>query len=225
MDLTIVIPTLNEISGAPSLVSSLNDLFSIAKIEHEILVIDGGSIDGTREAVQKAGARVLLSPDRGYGAALRVGLRKASGQFILTMDGDGSHPPAAALELWKSREKSDLAIGSRYVPGGSARMPLLRLMLSRVLNAATRAALGFCIKDASSGLRLYRAEIVRSLPLRSPDFSIQQEALALVLRRGGTVKEIPFEYRLRIGGKSKASALALGPSYIKLFFRLKAATQ
>lgn len=221
MDISVVTPTLNEAVGAPPLVSRLHALFSEQRLSHEILVVDGGSTDGTQELVRAAGAEVLPCPELGYGPAFRQGVRAARGAFILTIDGDGSHPPESALDLWRFRNDADLVIGSRYVTGGSARMPFHRLALSRALNALTRVFYGFPVQDASGGLRLYRAALLKTLSPRARDFSIQQEVLAGILKSGAKVREVPIEFRPRFGGRSKASALNLGVSYVKLFFELK----
>ncbi|MDE1976045.1 MAG: hypothetical protein KGI84_02155, partial [Elusimicrobia bacterium] len=115
----------------------------------------------------------------------------------------------------------DIVIGSRYVPGGSALMSFYRLTLSRVLNALTRAFYGFPVRDASGGMRIYKSSLLKSIPTSSRDFSIQQEILARALSSGAKVKEIPLQFLPRAGGCSKASALGLGVSYLKLFFRIK----
>ncbi|HVA65705.1 MAG TPA: glycosyltransferase [Elusimicrobiota bacterium] len=221
MDISVVIPTLNEAVGAPPVVARLKTLFSDNGISHEILVVDGGSSDGTQELARAAGAHVLHCPVLGYGPAFRQGVQTAQGEFIITMDGDGSHPPDTALDLWRRRHDADVVIGSRYVPGGSALMPLHRLALSRMLNVMTRVFYGFAVQDASGGMRIYRASYLKSIATSARDFSIQQEILARALSRGAKVEEIPLQFRPRSGGRSKASALNLGVSYLKLFFRIK----
>ncbi|HVC08505.1 MAG TPA: glycosyltransferase [Elusimicrobiota bacterium] len=225
MDISVVIPTLNEAAGAPPLVSRLHALLSGQRLSHEILVVDGGSTDGTQDLVRAAGADVLHCPQLGYGPAFRQGVSAARGDFILTMDGDGSHPPEAALDMWRLRNDADLLIGSRYVPGGSALMPFHRLAMSRILNVLTRVFYGFPVRDASGGFRLYRASLLKSLPTRARDFSIQQEALARILKLGAKVREIPIQFKPRAGGRSKASALNLGASYMRLFFEIKSAAR
>ncbi|MDE2313474.1 MAG: glycosyltransferase [Elusimicrobia bacterium] len=221
MDISVVIPTLNEAAGAPPIVARLKTLFSENDISNEILIVDGGSSDGTQELARAAGAQVLHCPQLGYGPAFRQGVQAARGDFLLTMDGDGSHPPELAADFWRQRDDADIVIGSRYVPGGSALMPFYRLTLSRLLNALTRIFYGFPVRDASGGMRIYKSSFLKSIPTSAQDFSIQQEILARALSSGAKVKEIPLQFLPRAGGCSKASALGLGVSYLKLFFRIK----
>jgi hypothetical protein len=132
------------------------------------------------------------------------------------MDGDGSHPAAVFSNLWERRGGADLVIASRFMLGGSANLPWLRHAASRLLNILTRRWLGFPVRDASSGLRLYRAATVKGLVLSARDFSIQQEILIKILGAGGRVSEIPFHYEPRFGGRSKAPVLSLAFSYLRL---------
>src|SRR3989304_3022795 len=110
------------------------------EVPGEILVVDGGSTDGTPRWAAEAGARVLTQPGRGYADALLAGLRAARGRFVLTLDADYSHDPDFVDALWARRAAADLVVASRYVPGGHAPMPLARKLLSRVLHAVRRWA-------------------------------------------------------------------------------------
>ena len=118
---------------------------------------------------------------------------------------------------------ADLVIASRYVPGGSAVMPLSRQLLSRLLNFVSRLVLRLPVKDSSGGFRLYRAELARGACALSdaPNFTVQQELLVGLLSLGGRALETPFRYEMRIEGKSKASALRLAPAYLRMLVKLK----
>ena len=221
-ELTVLIPALDEEIALRKLLPEIMNVISGLGIEGEIDVIDGGSRDATAEVARSHGARVRRQTEPGYGGALREGLKASRGRWVATMDGDGSHPPGLLARLWEAREGHDLVIASRYCPGGSAEMPLSRQILSRSLNLVARRALGWAVRDSSSGLRLYRGDAVRGLALGYADFSIQQEALARLLHEGGNVAEIPFHYDPRLGGKSKAKVLPLAVSYLRMLRELRA---
>ena len=96
----------------------------------------------TREAARQHGARVVEQIEPGYGGALVTGFALASGNYLLTMDADLSHPPEFVEQLWRQRDEADVTIASRYVAGGRADMGFYRYALSRVLNAAVLARAG-----------------------------------------------------------------------------------
>ncbi|MDX6770478.1 MAG: glycosyltransferase family 2 protein [Elusimicrobiota bacterium] len=216
--LSVVLPTLNEAPNVSRLVPALREQAGRLGLSCEFLVVDGPSTDGTRAAAEAAGARVLAQKGRGYGAALTEGLAASAGEWVLTLDADGSHPPEDLERFWAAREGRDLVIGSRYCEGGRADMPLQRQVLSRALNLASRLFLGFAARDSSSGFRLYRGAAARAAAAGATarDFTIQQQLLLLVLEGGGRVVELPFHYRPREAGVSKASALKLAPAYLRL---------
>ena len=218
--MTVVLPALNEEESLRSLLPALRRSLSDLGVSHEVLLVDGGSSDDTAALAVRERVEVLDQESPGFGPAVRAGLSRARGEWILLMDADGSHSPEDIGGLWAARDGFDLVIASRYVPGGSAAMPFYRLALSRFLNAATRALFRLDVSDASSGFRLYRAGAVRSLKLLAPDGSIQQEILLGLLRSGARVREVPFSYRPRVGGRSKAAILRMGVSYLKLFLLL-----
>ena len=221
VELTVLLPTLDEGEHLAKVLADVRAAASRLAPDLEILIVDGGSRDGTVAAAEAAGARVLRQRGRGYGQALREGLDAARGRWILAMDADGSHPVRTFAEMWARRQECDLVIASRFVPGGAARMSLYRYGLSRLLNAVTRRVLGWSVLDSSSGLRLYRREAAAGLPLAAEDFSVQQEALAHILCRGGKVAEVPFLYEPRLSGQSKADVALLARRYILMLYRLR----
>ncbi|MBI3551227.1 MAG: glycosyltransferase [Elusimicrobia bacterium] len=219
--LTLMCPALNEAESLKTFLPKIKSELDRLGVPWEILVVDGGSSDGTAQAARAAGCRVVAQKNPGFGGAVKDGIAEARGEYILEMDADGSHPPEMIPTLWEARSKADLVIASRYVAGGSAQMSALRYGLSWLLNKVTRFWLAWPVLDASSGLRIYRAAAVKPLPLSASDFVVQQEALALILRAGGSAAEVPFRYGERVGGRSKARVLPLAVSYLKMLWRLK----
>jgi glycosyltransferase involved in cell wall biosynthesis len=218
-DLSVVLPTIDEAPNLRLLFPRLRRTLSKLGVSSEILVIDEGSTDGTPEIAREEGAVVVAQSEPGFGRAIRLGIEKARGRHIMTMDADGSHPPEALEDLWKAREGFDLVIGSRYIHGGSVETSPLRHLLSRVLHLFDAAALGLPVADGSSGLRLYRAAAVKALVLRCRNAAIQEEIIVKLLKNGGRLREVPFHYAPRAAGKSKVRILDSLASYLRMLAR------
>lgn len=186
----------------------------------EIVVVDGGSSDGTAETAARLGARVVEQTERGYGGAILTGLAVAASPWILTMDADQSHPPEAIERLWKARFDADLILASRFTAGGSAEMSRFRYLLSRILNFVFTSLLRVPVRDLSTGYRLYRREVLEGLVFRARDFNIVQEMAVAVHMRGGKLKEIPLHYAPRGAGESHARILAFGVRYLRTLGQL-----
>ena len=156
LDLSVVLPCLNEAANLRVLLPSLHETLNQLGITWEILIIDGPSTDDTKAVAEGHGARYIRDEQRGYGRAILRGFEEANGRYVLTMDADLSHPSPFVARLWDSRDRGDLVIASRYVPGGKADQPWARLTLSKILNGFLRTALTLEPLDLSSGFRLYR---------------------------------------------------------------------
>lgn len=214
-----MIPALNERENLERLIPELRSALNRLTDSWEVLVVDGGSADGTPEAAWRLGARVVSQEVPGYGGAIVTGFRAACGSYIVTMDADLSHPPVYVEALWRRRE-ADLVLASRFVPGGSAQMSRYRLALSRILNIVFPKLLRIPVRDMSTGFRLYRRAVVKDLRPKARDFDIAQELVASIHRRGGRIVEVPFRYMPRGAGSSHAHVLRFGWSYLKTLCRL-----
>ena len=140
-ELSVVIPALDEGASIGQLVRRVSSEAARLGIAHEVIVVDGGSSDGTPRWAAEAGARVVRQPGRGYADALLFGFRQARGDYVASMDADYSHDPDFLRALWAARHDAELVIASRYVAGGFAYMPVFRRVLSRILNAVSRSVL------------------------------------------------------------------------------------
>src|SRR3984893_1786684 len=174
VSLTVLVHTAAEAGHLDHLLSALRRELSSLGIDHELVVMDGGSP---------------------YGRALRRGLEQAAGEYVLTLDADGSHDPSFLEAIWTARTEAEVVIASRYVEGGSADMPGTRRALSRLLNRGLRRGLSLPHSDLSSGYRLYRRAAVAALPLQANGFDILQEILIRMVAEGYRVREVPFRYR------------------------------
>ncbi len=217
MRLTVVIPTYNEAENLPKLVSAL---FALPVEALSILVVDDGSPDGTGQvadalAEQHAGRfSVIHRPGKqGLGTAYIRGFLQAvqeGAEAVGQMDADFSHPPEKLLELLQVLESCDVAIGSRYIPGGSVDRdwPLWRKSLSAFGNIYARAILRLPVRDATGGFKIWRRETLQGMPLeriRSNGYAFQIEMAYVAYRLGYTFQEVPFYFADRRWGDSKMS--------------------
>ncbi len=210
MDISVVLPVLNERDNLRELIPRLTALLERERLSYEIVAIDGGSIDGTRETAAALGARVVGERRRGYAGALETGFAEAMGDYVLTLDADLSHEPDFVARMWRARERGDIVIASRYVRGGVAYTSFTRRLTSAMLNAVLRRMLSMPVSDMSSGYRLYRREALRDLHLESRNFEVQEEILVRAYARGYSVVEVPFTYFPRGAGRSHAKLLSFG---------------
>jgi dolichol-phosphate mannosyltransferase len=220
IDLTVLVPVLKERENVVRLLPRLRRVLDQLACTSEVLLVDGGSRDGTVEAARSLGARVLAQRAPGYGGALREGFAAAAGRYVLTLDADLSHDPDFIVKLWRARHTGDVVIASRYVTGGVAYMPWHRLVLSRVLNRFLAVGLSLPVHDLSSGFRLYQASVLAGLSLEGRNFDVLEEILVKAYAAGWRVVELPFTYYPRDSGSSHARIVRFGLSLLGAFFRL-----
>lgn len=218
-ELSILLPTLNEAENLAVLLPRLHEVArSIG--DYEILVVDGGSTDDTVAQAEKAGARVHRQQARGYGSALKEAFALARGRYVVTMDADYSHDPGFIRDLYAARDRGAVVVASRYCPGGSSDVPGLRSVLSRILNTVFRRVLSIDVRDLSSGFRLYRADALREVEITRPNFDALEEVLIKLVGMGHAVAEIPFTYKAREAGVSKARVIKFGIQLAKTLHTL-----
>jgi len=220
IDLSIVIPALNEAENLATLLPEINKIVEGLGIQAEIIVVDECADDLTCQVVEKYNAELLCPNTKGYGMALFNGLKHARGLFMISMDADFSHPPIFIRDLWAERNSADIIIASRYVRGGKAVMPFSRYFLSRILNLFFGFGLSIPVRDLSSGYRLYRASAFLSQQVDCMDFDILQELLVRAVIDGKVIHEIPFTYHPRKHGSSHARVIKFGMAYLRTFGRL-----
>lgn len=218
--LTVLTMIWNEADALVSYFERLDPAISAVVKDYELLMIDGGSSDGSIELAKKAGARVIRQSRPGYANAYREGLRLATGRWILTVDADGSHPMEMLDELWRRRQDASVVMGSRYLAGSSDLRPFKRRFLSLILNKMLASALGCPLTDISGGFRLYRAEDVREIPCVARTYDAVAEIIVRLWGQGRKVLEIPYSYTPRENGESKARIIPFGISYLRTIVRL-----
>lgn len=208
---TVVIPTYNERDNLSHIASA------VTHQGYRLLVVDDSSPDGTGEvadrlAVSEPRMSVLHRPHKeGLGPAYAAGFDRALGEgaeIVVEMDADFSHDPTDLPRLVRAiDEGADLAIGSRYVPGGSTPdWPLARRLISRGGNIYARLMLGLKVRDATAGFRAFRADALRRLPYqtaRASGYAFQVEMAYRASLAGLNVVEVPISFRDRTRGTSK----------------------
>lgn len=223
----VVLPTYKEAENISPLIHGLRDALPQATI----MVIDDGSPDGTAEIVDtlvESDGRILLvrRPGKlGLGTAHRLGFEYAvrnGFRTVLTMDADLSHRPVDAPRLVaRSRQPGvDVAVGSRYVPGGHIEgWPVSRRALSYCANALLRASLGAKVRDCTGAFRAYDVAFVRTLPLDelgNPGYSAIPEQLLVAMQQGGALVEEPITFVERQMGATKLTKRELGNSLLNV---------
>jgi dolichol-phosphate mannosyltransferase len=217
LQLTVVVPTYNEAENIPGFLSAL---FTLPIPDLKVLVVDDNSPDGTGKLAARLKETysgclsVIHRPGKmGLGSAYLTGFRQAleSGAgAVAQMDADFSHPPAKLVELLTALEGCDIAMGSRYIPGGSVdkNWPLWRKSLSAFGNFYARTILNLPIRDATGGFRVWRREALLGIPfdrVRSNGYAFQVELAYIACRKDYQFKEIPFYFADRRWGTSKMS--------------------
>jgi len=211
----VTVPTYEEADNIELLVRRVRESVPDA----HILVVDDNSADGTAAkaealAAELGGIEVLRRPRKlGLGSAYRAGhaVGIARGfDVMVQIDADLSHNPADLPRLLAALERgADLAVGSRYAPGGSVpNWPRRRLALSVAGNRYTAFCLGMGVRDATAGYRAYRASILRAIDFEtthSTGYGFQIEMTYRVLDAGGTIEEVPIAFTDRVRGHSKMS--------------------
>ncbi len=215
MRATVVVPTYNEIDNIERL---CREVLAVAP-QVQILVVDDASPDGTADKAEALAAElghisVLRREGKsGLGSAYRAGLRRAiddGAEICVQMDADMSHDPAILPALLANIEHgADLAIGSRYVPGGrTVNWPPRRRMLSRWGNRYAAGVLGLAINDATAGYRAYSSAALERMQfekVKADGYGFQVEMTFRLLRVNGKMVEFPITFHDRTEGESKMS--------------------
>ena len=212
----VVLPTFNEAGNIDEVLRRLRS----AVPDANVLVVDDSSPDGTADLVETISAElgaidVLRRPEKsGLGSAYRDGFRHGltSGYDVMVeMDSDLSHDPDALPSLLDAVDKgASLALGSRYIPGGSIPdWSWHRRALSRWGNRYADRVLRMGVADATSGYRAYTAPALAEIDfnnVRADGYAFQIEMAYRVLRSGGTIIEVPISFSDRVRGESKMSS-------------------
>ena len=197
MELTILMPCLNEEKTIAFCINEAKEYISKSKIDAEILIADNESTDSSAEIAESLGARVISVKERGYGAAIRAGIEAAQGTYIIMGDSDGSYD-FGNLDGFvdKLREGYALVMGNRFRGGiEKGAMPYLHRLGVPFLSFLARLRSGAKVGDFHCGLRGFDTEKARNLELSCDGMEFATEIICRFARSGAKICEIPTPLR------------------------------
>jgi len=196
-EVTVLLPAFNEEQSIGQTIRKIKQLHP----QYEILVIDDGSTDNTRQEAINAGANVMRHPHNiGNGAAIKTGLRYASGEWVLMMDADGQHKPEDIARLLEYKDEYDMVVGAR---SKGSKTSWHRDMANFIYNWLASYVSKFKVEDLTSGFRLVKnSRIAKYIYLLPNTFSYPSTITMAYLRSGLSVKYVPIQTQAR-KGKSK----------------------
>jgi len=207
IDISIIVPAYNEEQRLPPTLERLHAFLSTQPMRYEILVVDDGSKDQTCKVVEEHAARiphlrlVRQLPNKGKGAAVRLGMLSAKGQIRVMCDADCSMPPEQLPRLLAPiiACEAQIAIGSRYAEGAKTdvKQPFYRVLWSRLANKVIQRSLVPGIRDTQCGFKAFTAETARDLFRRAKidGWAFDLEILALARRRDYSIAEVGVEWK------------------------------
>ena len=200
MQISVVIPVYNEIQTIEEIIRRVKS----TNLVDEIVVVDDGSKDGTREKlveIEKSGQiRVILQPvNQGKGAAVVTGIKAATKDVIIIQDADLEYDPREYPNLLRPIKEgiADIVYGSRFL--GGARRPILywNMVANKLLTFMTNILYNNILSDMETGYKVFKREVVKDIPLHSKRFDFEPEFTAKVLKRKIRIYEVPIEFNPR----------------------------
>lgn len=221
MKLSVIMPVFNEHRTIQVILEKVRAV----PIDKEIIVVDGGSFDGTRELLReeesKPDTRVIYEPERrGRGRAIKEGLAAASGDIIIFQDADLELDPAdyPALVAPLQAGECDVVFGSRFL-NGRPLMTFLQYWGNRVINIAVNLLYGTRLTDVETCYQVFRREAVQGMDLEANHFAFTVELTVKLIKRGYKIREIPIQYIPR--GKLEGKKIYWGDGFASLWTLIK----
>lgn len=211
---TVLLPAYNEGPIIGKTIQAIKNLYP----DFEILVIDDGSTDNTLQVAMDAGANVWPHPyNIGNGAAIKSGLRSASGEWVVMMDADGQHDPADIARLLEHKDNFEMVVGARSKDSnGAVHRNIANWIYNKIASYVTR----FRVQDLTSGYRLVRRDVARKFIYLLPNgFSYPTTLTMAYLRSGHSIKYIPIRAKKR-HGKSKIKLMKDGTRFFLIIAKV-----
>lgn len=212
--ITVVIPAKNEEANMPLILEGCK------KFADELIVIDGHSIDKTREIAEKFGAKVYLDNKKGKGDGIRVAIEKATGDIIVFIDADGSHDPLDIPKLIQPimDGECDHVTGSR-MRGGSDELhgdigKFIRMVGSDIITLGINYRFNVRLTDSQNGFRALNADMAKKLPLKENITTIEQEMIIKTLKAGYRMGEAATHEYARRSGESTINVRKVAWRYV-----------
>ncbi|MBM4428512.1 MAG: glycosyltransferase family 2 protein [Chloroflexi bacterium] len=200
MKLSVIIPVYNEVESIQTILKRVQD----TKLVHEIVIVDDGSKDGTRDVLKeldgKDGLRVILhEKNQGKGAAVRTGMAAAKGEVLLIQDADLEYDPRDYPELLRPIEEglADVVYGSRFL-GRAHRVTMFwHMVANKSLTLLTNILYDTILTDMETGYKVFRREVIEGMVIRANSFNFEPEFTAKILKRKYRIFEVPITFNPR----------------------------
>jgi dolichol-phosphate mannosyltransferase len=227
--LSVVLPTFNEAPTIASVVEDLLEVTAARNVDVELLVVDDHSPDGTAALIaarfaQEPRVRLHVRDERGLAGAVRRGVEMARGDLVVFMDTDGNHDPAFVPALVEAAATADIAVGSRFLPGGGMPTSRFREICSRPFNRWACRTLALPVTDCLSGFLCVRRRALAGADFDAVFVGYGGYAIHLLYwaaRQGLRIAEVPVVYGPRLGGVSKTRFFAILRDYYCTVRRLR----
>lgn len=200
MKLSVIIPVYNEVESIETILKRVQE----TKLANEIIVVDDGSMDGTRDLLKKLdgkkGVRVVLhEKNQGKGAAVRTGMSAAKGDVLLIQDADLEYDPRDYPELLKPIKEglADVVYGSRFL-GRAHRVTMFwHMVANKSLTLMTNILYDTILTDMETGYKVFRREVIDGMVIRANSFNFEPEFTAKILKRKYRIFEVPITFNPR----------------------------
>lgn len=200
MKLSVIIPVYNEVESIETIVKRVQD----TNLVHEIILVDDGSKDGTRDILKnwegKKGLNIILhEKNQGKGAAVRTGMQAAQGDILLIQDADLEYDPRDYPELLKPIQEglADVVYGSRFL-GRAHRVTMFwHMVANKSLTLMTNILYDTILTDMETGYKVFRKEVIQGMTIRANSFNFEPEFTAKILKRKYRIFEVPITFNPR----------------------------
>lgn len=240
---SVIMPVFNERNTIETIVERVKKV----EIQKELIIVDDGSTDGTREWLyeqfgqdsgdEEAGrnescetmgdhpqVRVLThQTNQGKGAALRTGFRHARGEIVIVQDADLEYSPEDYPRLLEPlvTDRADVVYGSRFLGGSGAKWPLVSYLGNKIFTWLTNAATGLSLTDVWTGYKVFKKEVLEDISLEESRFEMELELTVKIAQRNWCVMEVPISYRPRSRAEGKKIRWRDGIQSIRTIFRYR----
>ena len=205
---SVVIPTLNE---AGNIREALETLERVLAYPNEIIVVDGNSTDGTIDIVKQTNCKLIIEPRRGYGLALRRGIKEAKGDVVIMVDGDGTYEFKHVNRLLRRMTETDaeMCLATRMYDPDKA-MGLLNFIGNKIITFCFNLAYKQTLSDTQSGFRAISHSAIEKVDFKETDMAFATEMLIKFAKKGFKMVEFSSAYKVRKYGKTKLRPINSG---------------